>query len=40
MYLKKSIDDVAVLPLSKLRGDGTPRIISSAASDRTHASDW
>jgi inositol hexakisphosphate/diphosphoinositol-pentakisphosphate kinase len=42
VYLKREVHDEAVLPLSALSrlGDDTPRHISSAASDRTHASDW
>lgn len=41
VYLKKSIQDEAVLPLTLSRhGDETPRHISSSASDRTQASDW
>jgi inositol-hexakisphosphate/diphosphoinositol-pentakisphosphate 1-kinase len=36
VYLKKSIQDEAVLPLSLSRhGDETPRIMSSASSDRS-----
>ncbi|OXH31661.1 cortical actin cytoskeleton protein asp1 [Cryptococcus neoformans] len=39
VYLKKSIEDESVLPLSSLHhkaGDETPRMISSASSDRSH----
>jgi inositol hexakisphosphate/diphosphoinositol-pentakisphosphate kinase len=41
VYLRKAIEDEAVLPLSlsRLGGDETPRMMSSASSDRTHASD-
>jgi hypothetical protein len=36
VYLKKSIQDEAVLPLSLSRhGDETPRMMSSASSDRS-----
>ncbi|WVO23010.1 uncharacterized protein IAS62_004354 [Cryptococcus decagattii] len=39
VYLKKSIEDESVLPLSSLQhkaGDETPRMISSASSDKSH----
>ncbi|WWD19022.1 hypothetical protein CI109_103479 [Kwoniella shandongensis] len=38
VYLKKSIQDESVLPLSSLHrgGEETPRMISSASSDRSH----
>ncbi|WVQ74877.1 hypothetical protein IAR50_004484 [Cryptococcus sp. DSM 104548] len=46
VYLKKSIQDESVLPLSSLhgtassrQGDETPRMISSASSDRSHPGD-
>ncbi len=38
VYLKKSIQDEAVLPLSLSRhGDETPRMMSSASSDRSES---
>lgn len=39
VYLKKAVYDESVLPLSSLHhraGDETPRIHSSASSDRSH----
>ncbi|WWC63211.1 uncharacterized protein I303_105811 [Kwoniella dejecticola CBS 10117] len=38
VYLKKPIQDESVLPLSSLhsRGEETPRMVSSASSDRSH----
>nr|XP_019044631.1 cortical actin cytoskeleton protein asp1 [Kwoniella bestiolae CBS 10118]OCF23561.1 cortical actin cytoskeleton protein asp1 [Kwoniella bestiolae CBS 10118] len=38
VYLKKAVQDESVLPLSSLhsRGEETPRMISSASSDRSH----
>lgn len=40
VYLRKRVADEAVLPLSLSKhGDDTPRHFSSAASDRTHASE-
>ncbi|WVQ81892.1 hypothetical protein IAT38_004019 [Cryptococcus sp. DSM 104549] len=38
VYLKKSIQDESVLPLSSLHrtGEETPRMVSSASSDRSH----
>ena len=38
VYLKKAVEDESVLPLSLTRpGEETPRMISSASSDRSHA---
>ena len=37
VYLKKSIQDESVLPLD-LTGSETPRMMSSASSDRSHPS--
>ena len=38
VYLKKAIHDESVLPLSLTRpGEETPRVMSSASSDRSHA---
>lgn len=40
MYLKKAIHDESVLPLSLTRaGEDTPRVMSSASSTRSAASD-
>jgi inositol hexakisphosphate/diphosphoinositol-pentakisphosphate kinase len=37
VYLKKPVQDESVLPLTLHRtGDETPRVISSASSDRSH----
>jgi inositol hexakisphosphate/diphosphoinositol-pentakisphosphate kinase len=37
VYLKKAVEDESVLPLSLTRpGEETPRMISSASSDRSH----
>lgn len=37
VYLKKAVQDESVLPLSLHRpGEETPRVISSASSDRSH----